>query len=148
MINLNQRLGQFAPGKDSAARWCCVAALGRLGFDREPHFDGHLVVQDLAAIDVPARFEHFEPADIVDGAGRAGDRSLDRILDAGGGGADELDDFVDMVCHELPSLKMVDAPAYASLGEEPTNAGRPAVKRTGLTSRIYFVTAFATDNQR
>jgi hypothetical protein len=40
-----------------------------------------------------------------------------------------------VVCHELPSPKLVDAPAYASLGEEPTNAGRPAPEATRLTSR-------------
>jgi hypothetical protein len=100
MINLNQRLGQFAPGKDSAARWWpCVAALGRSGFDREPHFDGHLVVQDLAALDVPSRFEHLEPADIVDRARSPGNGGLDRILDARGRGADEFDDLVDVVRH-------------------------------------------------
>ena len=111
MINLNQRLGQFAPGKESGA-------LGRSGFDREPHFDGHLVMQDLAAIDVPARFEHLEPADIIDGAGRASDRSLDRILDAGRRGADELDDFVDVVHARIPEPKGANALAYATLGEE------------------------------
>ena len=131
MINLNQRLGQFAPGKESGA-------LGRSGFDCEPHFDGHLVVQDLPALDVPARFKHLEPADIVDRARRPGDSSLDRVLDAGGRGADELDDLVDVVCHELPSSKMVDAPAYASLGEEPTNAGQPAAPadRTDVTDLL------------
>jgi hypothetical protein len=40
-----------------------------------------------------------------------------------------------MVRHELPSPKLVDAPAYASLGEEPTNAGRPAPEAAGPTSR-------------
>ena len=46
----------------------------------------------------------FEPADIIDGRGGAGDRGLDRILDGAGRGADELDDLVNMVAHELPSL--------------------------------------------
>lgn len=61
-------------------------------------------------------FEHFEPAStvlrqhpvlpllvLVDGGRGAGDRGLDGVLDAGGRGADELDDLVDMVGHELPS---------------------------------------------
>ena len=47
---------------------------GRSGLDREADLDRHLVVQDLAALDVAAGFEDFEPADIVDGGGGAGDR--------------------------------------------------------------------------
>jgi len=80
-------------------------------------------MQDLAALDMPARFEHFEPADIVDRARSPRNRPLDRVLDAGGRGTDELNDLVDVVSHELPSSKLADAPAYASLSEEPTNDG-------------------------
>ena len=76
-----------------------VAALGRLGVHGESHFDGHLIVRDLAALDVAAGFEDFEPADVVDGGRGAGDRRLDRILDAGRRGADELDDLVNMIGH-------------------------------------------------
>ena len=116
---------------------------GPSSLDGEADLDRHLVMKDLAALDMAAGFEDFEPADILDRGGSPRNRSLDRILDAGGRGADELNDLVDVVRHELPSLKMVDAPAYASLGEEPTNAGRPAPTATGPTSWIYSVTACA-----
>ena len=103
--------------------------LGRRGFrpsrlDGEADLDGHLVMRDLAALDVAAGggelkgsggaqrrwkraggFENFEPAStalrqrpalpllvLVDGGRRAGNRGLDGILDAGGRGADQLDD--------------------------------------------------------
>ena len=91
---------------------------GVLAFDRKPHLDRHLIVRDLTAVDVAAGFEDFEPADIVDRARRPGDRGLDRVLDAGGGGADELDDLVDVVHARIPERKGADAPAYAYLGEE------------------------------
>ena len=93
---------RHAPGM--AARFA-VAALGRLGFNGEADLDRHLVMRDLAALDMTAGVGDFEPADIVDGRGRARDRGLDRILDAGRRGADELNDFVDVVGHgPAPSL--------------------------------------------
>ena len=48
----------------------------------------------------------------------------------------------------IAELQASECEAYASLSEEPTsrrrpkdNAGQPAAKRTGLTSRIYSMTA-------
>ena len=47
---------------------------GCSGLDGEADLDGQLVVRDLAAFDMAARVGDFEPADIVDGGGGAGDR--------------------------------------------------------------------------
>ena len=104
---------------------------GPSSLDGEADLDRHLVVKDLSALDMAARFEDFEPADTVDRARSPSDRGLDGVLDAGGRRADELDYFINVVCHELPSLKMVDAPAYASLGEEPTSRKATVGQRRG-----------------
>jgi hypothetical protein len=90
------------PGDGSALE---AGGKGVLRLDGETHFDRHLVVRDLAALDMAAGFGDFEPADVVDGRRGAGDRALDGVLDAGGRGADQLNDLVNVVTHELPSLR-------------------------------------------
>ena len=99
------------------------------GAEGEADFDGHLIMVDLAVHHMAAGLDHLEPADILERARSPRDRALDRVLDARRRRADQLDDLVDVVRHELPSPSEADAAAYARLGEEPTNAGRRASER-------------------
>src|SRR5687768_2655088 len=66
---------------------------------RESQPERDLIVCDLARLDIAAGADDFEPVDAADRRGGAGDRGLDRFLDAGRRAADDLDDLVDMLAH-------------------------------------------------
>ena len=72
--------------------------------EREPDFEGNLVVGHLAVFDMAARLHHLEPADLPQGAGRTADGVLDRVLDALLRRARDLDDSVNMVRHRHPPI--------------------------------------------
>jgi len=63
----------------------------------EPDFDSDLVMRHLAVLDVAARFQHLEPADLPEGARGTADGILDRVFDAVLRGTGNLDDPVDMI---------------------------------------------------
>src|SRR3712207_6500678 len=66
----------------------------------EADLERYLIVGDAAVLDVAASLDDLEPAYVADRGGGAGDRLLDRVLDAGLGATDDLDDLVDFVAHE------------------------------------------------
>ena len=68
-------------------------------FHGEADFDGHLPVMHLSLFDVAARFDHLEPAQVLDGFVRALNGLVHRVLDGRGGGAGEFDEFIDGVFH-------------------------------------------------
>jgi hypothetical protein len=83
-----------------------VAALELFGGDAsalivvvegEPDFDSDLVMRHLAVLDVAARLQHFEPADLPERARGAADGILDRVFDAVLRGTGNLDDPVYMI---------------------------------------------------
>jgi len=71
-----------------------------LVFHHETHLDGHLPVMHLALLDVAARFHHLKPAQVLDRLVRAFDRLLHRILNGGGGGSGEFDEFINGIFHK------------------------------------------------
>jgi hypothetical protein len=70
-----------------------------LAVEREAHLDRDLPVPDLSIFDVATSFDNLEPAKIPQAPGRLGQRVLDRILNAIGGGAHKFDLLVDMIAH-------------------------------------------------
>src|ERR1035437_364271 len=68
-------------------------------FHGEADFDGHLPVIHLSFVDVAARFDHLKPAQVLDGFVRTLNGSGNSVLDGSGGGAGELDEFIDWVFH-------------------------------------------------
>src|SRR4051794_13230832 len=75
-----------------------ILSAGRLV---QPEADLKRDLEAAAAIflDPAARVGHLEPVEVVQGLRGPGDGSPDRIIDALGGGADDLADGVDVVCH-------------------------------------------------
>jgi len=71
----------------------------RSGFHGEADFDGHLPVIHLSLVDIAARFDHLEPAQVLDGFMRALYGPGNSVLDGSGGGAGEFDKFIDVVFH-------------------------------------------------
>ena len=71
----------------------------RSGFHGEPDFDGHLPVIHLPLVDVAARFDHLEPAQVLDGLVRAFNGLINGVLDGSGRGSGEFDEFIDVVFH-------------------------------------------------
>jgi hypothetical protein len=53
----------------------------------------------LSLGDVAARFDHLEPAQVLDGFVRALNGLVNGILDGSGGGAGKFDEFIDWVFH-------------------------------------------------
>src|SRR5215212_5951808 len=82
-------------------RWCSgsLRRASPRSAEREADLQGHLVMGDLAALDMAASLLDLEPANVAHGRGGAGDGALDRILDAGRRAADDLDHLVDIVAH-------------------------------------------------
>src|SRR3546814_12226315 len=79
-----------------------------------------------------AGFFDFEPADVADRPGGAGDGAFDGILDAGRRAADDFDDLVDVVAHDWPHLGL----RLVLLHPPPILAGlaahlRPATREPG-----------------
>src|SRR4029077_4712105 len=72
--------------------------------EREPDFEGDLVVGHLAVFDMAARLHHLEPADLPQGARRTADGVLDRVLDALLRRACDFDDPVNVIRHRHPPL--------------------------------------------
>jgi len=73
----------------------------RSGFHGEADFDGHLPVIHLSLVDIAARFDHLEPAQVLDSLVRALNGPANSVLDGGGGGAGKFDEFIDVVFHIL-----------------------------------------------
>jgi hypothetical protein len=69
----------------------------RLVLEREPDLERHLPMGDAIVLDLPARADHLEPAQVAKRAPRFPQRIVDGILDAGRRRSDELDGFVDVV---------------------------------------------------
>src|SRR3954464_2337394 len=65
----------------------------------EAHLEGHLVVRDLAVLDVPTDLGDLEPPDLAQGLRGALDGSLDRVVHARLGRPDDLGLPVDVVRH-------------------------------------------------
>src|SRR5216683_4330131 len=77
-----------------------AAAVGLvLVVQRETGLQRNLVVAHLALLDMAARLDDLEPSQMLYRLRGPCDGALNRILDAGLGGADEFDDLVDMVLH-------------------------------------------------
>jgi len=74
-------------------------ACPRSVFHGEADLDGHLPVMHLSLFDVAACFDHFEPAQVLDGFVGALDGLIHCILDGIRGGAGEFDEFIDRVFH-------------------------------------------------
>src|ERR1035437_3135596 len=71
----------------------------RSGFHGEADLDGHLPVLHFPLVDVPARFDYLEPAQVLDGLVGALNGPPDRVLDGSGGGAGQLDKLIDGIFH-------------------------------------------------
>src|SRR4051794_20311734 len=106
------RVGRVDPGRPAS---------GSL-LEPEAHLQRHLVVLDAALVDVAADRDDLEPVEVAQGLGRLGDRAVDRLGDALGGGARDLDGLVDVVGHRgiIPGA----APSVAARGD-----GRPRQRR-------------------
>src|ERR1700726_3577494 len=72
--------------------------------EREPDFEGDLVVGHLAVFDMAARPPPLEPSDLPQGAGRTADGVLDRVLDTLLRRACDFDDSVNVIRHRHPPL--------------------------------------------
>src|SRR5690348_18361381 len=59
----------------------------------------HLVMPDLAVIDVAADFRHLEPFEMAQRLRRSSDTVFDRFLEGIAGAADYFGDAVNMVAH-------------------------------------------------
>ena len=85
-----------------AQLWSCpyvAMAPPRSAFYGEADFDGHLPVFHLSLVDIAARFDHLEPAQVLDSLVCALNGPANSVLDGGGGGAGEFDEFIDVVFH-------------------------------------------------
>src|ERR1035441_10047017 len=71
----------------------------RSGFYGEADFDGHLPVIHFSLVDSAARFDHLEPAQVLDSFVRALNGPANSVLDGSVGRAGELDEFIDVVFH-------------------------------------------------
>lgn len=70
-----------------------------LVFDGEADLERHLPEVNLAFVDAPASFDDLEPAQVLDRFLGAFERTLDSILNGGGGGACQFDEFVNGIFH-------------------------------------------------
>ena len=61
---------------------------------------------DLAVLDMAAGLDDLEPAKVAQGLVGALERGLDRVLDAGGRGSDELYHLVDVFRHGSSPLSL------------------------------------------
>jgi hypothetical protein len=68
-------------------------------FHGKAHFEGHLPVMHFSIFDVAARFDHLEPAQVLDGFMRPFDGRGNGVLHGSGGGAGEFDEFINGVFH-------------------------------------------------
>jgi hypothetical protein len=102
---------QFLDSPDGKIHECyeAPAILGRcLGrrssavVEREPDFEGDLIVRHLTVFDMAARLHHLKPADLPQSARRTADGVLDRVLDALLRRASDFDDSVNVVGHRYP----------------------------------------------
>jgi hypothetical protein len=71
----------------------------RSTFHGEADFDGYLPVMHLSLVNVAARFDHLEPAQVLDGFVCALNGLVNGILNGSAGGAGEFDELVDLVFH-------------------------------------------------
>ena len=78
---------------------CEPTARPRSSFYGETDFDGHLPVMHLSLNDVAARFDHLEPAQILDGFVRTCYGLGNGVFDGCGGSTREFDEFIDWVFH-------------------------------------------------
>ena len=88
-------------------------------FHGEADFDSHLPVIHLSPVDTAARFDHLEPAQVLDGFVRALNGLINGVLDGSGRSAGEFDEFIDRVFHGLiisrRPLSLLPRPAPASI---------------------------------
>src|SRR3982750_1578673 len=73
-------------------------------FHREADLDAHLIVLDLAVLDVAARLQDLEPAQMPDSAVGTRNCRADGVFNAFVRRANQLKDFVDMLLHDGFSL--------------------------------------------
>ena len=78
---------------------CYVLARPPSVFHGKADFDGHLPAIHLSLADTAARFDHLEPAQVLDRFVRALNGPANSVFDGGGGGAGEFDEFIDVVFH-------------------------------------------------
>ena len=71
----------------------------RLGFDGEADFDGHLPVIQFSFVNISARFDYLEPAQVLDRFVRAFNGLINGVLDGCGRGTGEFNEFIDVVFH-------------------------------------------------
>jgi hypothetical protein len=64
---------------------------------READLDRHLPVLNLPLVDVAARLDHLEPAQVLDGFVRAFDGLFNGVLDGSSRSAGEFDEFIDVI---------------------------------------------------
>src|SRR3954466_15040084 len=84
-------------------------------FQPEADFDDHLIMRHLAIGDMATGFDHFAPVEIVILLGGARHGALNGILDAGGGGADDLDLLIIAIAHkEMLRSRNVREPSMMS----------------------------------
>src|SRR5260370_6144258 len=79
----------------------CLPAAASDGRFVQPETDLQRDLEEAAAVvlDPAAHVGDLEPVEVVQGLGGARDRAPDRVVDALRGGADDLADGVDAVCH-------------------------------------------------
>lgn len=68
-------------------------------FHRKAHFDGHLPVMHPPLNDVAPRFDHLEPAQILDGFVSALNCLVNGVFDGSCRGTGEFYEFVDGIFH-------------------------------------------------
>ena len=68
----------------------------RLAFERETDLQRHLVMADLAILDMPTRLDHLEPPQVLKRLCRAADGYLDCVFDRFFRRPDQFDDLIDM----------------------------------------------------
>src|ERR1700722_12090031 len=114
----------------------------RSGFDGGADFDGHLSVIYLAFVDVAARLDHLEPAQVFDGFMRTLDGRINGVLDGTGGGAGKLAEFIDMVFHGCVLELLSSIPVMKTM-----NAGKVAFRqqiRLGLEPVLHVAAGLRT----
>src|SRR5579859_2042279 len=75
------------------------------GSEGEPDLQGNLKMLHLVVVDVAARLGDFEPTQPAQRLRRAGNRHMDRVVDALFRRTDDLNNAVDMVVHRrLPAV--------------------------------------------
>lgn len=77
-----------------------VRRLVQSRFERKPNLQRHLPVRDLAFLDMAARVNDFEPADVAHRFRRFRDGAIDRVFDAGRGAAGQL--YINVGAHGIP----------------------------------------------